>query len=64
MLQKVVSGLDSWNIILSVVVCTGLDTIITSEDYLGVRKRGTRLAMPKTNLHAGLLVIEARFRGY
>ena len=38
MLQKVVSGLDSWNIVLSAVVCTGLDTIITSEDYLGVRK--------------------------
>ena len=43
---------------------TGPDTIIVSEDYFGVRKRGTRLAMPKTNLRAGLLVIEARFRGY
>ena len=26
--------------------------------------RRTRLAMPKTNLRAGLIVIEARFRGY
>ena len=25
---------------------------------------GTRLAMPKTNLRAGLIVIEAWFRGY
>ena len=38
--------------ILSAIVCavyvTGLDTFNTSEDYLGVRKKGTRLAMPKT----------------
>ena len=26
--------------------------------------RRTRLAMPKTNLRAGLIVIEAWFRGY
>ena len=43
MLQKVVRGLDSWNIIFSAVVCgmcaTGPDTIITSEDYLGVRNK-------------------------
>ena len=31
------------------MVCvTGPDTIIASEDYSGVRKEGTRLAMPKT----------------
>ena len=47
------------------MVCvTGPDTIVASGDYLEFRKKGTRLAMPKTNLRAGLLVIEARFRGY
>ena len=40
------------------------DTFVASEDYLGVFGRGTRLAMPKTNLRTGLLVIEVRFRGY
>ena len=64
----IVSGLDSWSIIFSLLlrmVCvTGPDTIIASGDYLGVGTKGTRLAMPKTNLRAGLLVIEARFRGY
>ena len=34
--------------ISSAVVYIGPDTIITSEDYLGVREKGTRLAMPKT----------------
>ena len=53
--------------ILSTVVCG----VCYRSGYIHlVRKlswsleRGTRLAMPKTNLHAGLLVIEARFRGY
>ena len=32
--------------------------------YFGVFGDGTRLAMPKTKLHAGLIVIEAWFRGY
>ena len=43
---------------------TGLDTIIASEDYLGVRKRGNPPCNAEDNLRAGLLVIEARFRGY
>ena len=34
------------------------------DDYLGVFGEGTRLAMPKTRLRAGLIVIEAGFRGY
>ena len=35
------------------------------EDHCEVSgKKGTRLAMPKTNLRARLLIIEARFRGY
>ena len=33
-------------------------------NYLGVFEEGTRLAMPKTILRAGLIVIEAWFRGY
>ena len=34
--------------ISSAVVYTGPDTIITSEEYLGVREKGTHLAMPNT----------------
>ena len=49
---KVVSRLDSWNIILSTVVrgiCfTDPDTIIVFKIYFGVFGEGTRLAMPKT----------------
>ena len=43
---------------------TGPDTIIASEDYLGVRKEGNPPCNAEDNLHARLLVIEARFRGY
>ena len=32
--------------------------------FYGVFGGRTRLAMPKTNLRAGLIVIEAWFRGY
>ena len=32
--------------------------------FYGVFGGGTRLAMPKTKLRAGLIVIEAWFRGY
>ena len=32
--------------------------------YFGVFGDGTRLAMPKTILRAGLIVIEAWYRGY
>ena len=39
------------------------DTIRHSR-YIGVFGDGTRLAMPKTRLRAGLIVIEAWFRGY
>ena len=49
---KVVSRLDSWNIILSTVVC-GIcfaepDTILVFEIFHGVFGGGTRLAMPNT----------------
>ena len=43
---------------------TGPDTIIASEDYLGVWKEGNPPCNAEDNLRAGLLVIEARFRGY
>ena len=33
---------------LCVVCVTGPDPVVASEDYLGVREKGTRLAMPKT----------------
>ena len=49
---KVVSGLDSCNIVLSTGVC-GIffaepDTILVFKIYFGVFGEGTRLAMPKT----------------
>ena len=34
------------------------------DNHFGVFGGGTRLAMPKTILRAGLIVIEAWFRGY
>ena len=40
------------------------DTVYMFDGYLGVFEEGTRLAMPKTRLRAGLIVIEAWFRGY
>ena len=40
------------------------DTVEVFDNYLGVFGEGTRLAMPKTRLRAGLIVIEAWFRGY
>ena len=50
------------------VVCgtyfAGSDTILVFKFFCGVFGGGTRLAMPKTILHAGLIVIEAWFRGY
>ena len=45
---QVVSRLDSWNILFFAIICMGPDILTTSEDYNGVRKEGTRLAMPKT----------------
>ena len=68
MLQEFVSGLYSCKIIFSLWLCmvcvTGPDTIIAPEDNLGVRKKGNPPCNVEDNLHAGLLVIEARFRGY
>ena len=40
------------------------DTILVLKFFCGVFGEGTRLAMPETNLRAGLIVIEAWFRGY
>ena len=40
------------------------DTVYVFDKHLGVFGGGTRLAMPKTKLHARLIIIEAWFRGY
>ena len=40
------------------------DTVYVFDNHLGEFVGGTRLAMPKTRLHARLIVIEAWFRGY
>ena len=50
--EKVVGGLDLWNIVLTTVVC-GIcfaepDTILVFEIFYGVFGEGTRLAMSKT----------------
>ena len=37
---------------------------VRHDGNIGVFGEETRLAMPKTRLHAGLIVIEAWFRGY
>ena len=42
----------------------GSDTILVFNFFRDVIGEGTRLAMPKTTLRAGLIVIEAWFRGY
>ena len=42
----------------------GSDTILVFNFFCHVFGEGTRLAMPKTILHAGLIVVEAWFRGY
>ena len=42
---------------------TGPDTIIASEDYLGVRRKGNLPCNFEDNLHAGLLVIESLVQG-
>ena len=56
------------NIILFAAVCGACfaepDTFSVFEGYFEVLGGGTRLAMPKTILRAGLIVIEAWFRGY
>ena len=50
------------------VVCgtyfAGSDTILLFIFFRGVFGGGTRLAMPKTTLRVGLIVIEAWFSGY
>ena len=40
------------------------DPVLVFRIYLGVFRDGTRLAMPKTRLRAGLIIIEAWLRGY
>ena len=56
------------NLTLSTVVCgtyfAGSYTIIVFKLFYVVFRGGTCLAMPKTTLCAGLVIIEAWFRGY
>ena len=40
------------------------DTVYVFANNFGVFGDGTRLAMPKTRLRAGLIIIEAWFTGY
>ena len=58
----------SWSIVLSTVVCddhfADPDTVYVYDGNLAVFRGRTRLAMPKTRLRAGLIIIEAWFRGY
>ena len=60
---KVVSRLDSWNIVLSTVVCgicfAESDTVLVFKIYLEVFGEGTPLAMPKTICAPDSIVIEA-----
>ena len=45
------------------VYVTGQDTIIASEDYLGVRRKGNPPYNAEDNQRAGLLVIESQVQG-
>ena len=66
--QNVSADYICGNIILSTVVCgtyfAGSDTILIFKFFRGIFGGGTRLAMPKTTVRVGLIVIEAWFRGY
>ena len=46
------------------LIFEGSDTILVFKFFCDVLGEGTHLAMPKTILCAGLIVIEAWFRGY
>jgi hypothetical protein len=59
-----ISRLDSQNVIFSAITYTGPYILSTFEDYLGVWKKGNPPCNAEDTLRAGLLVIEARFRGY
>ena len=45
------------------MVCDRPDTLITSEDHLGVRKKGNPPCNAEDNLRVGLLVIESQVQG-
>ena len=63
MLPKQARKLDLRKYILSTVECgnyfAGSDTILVFKFFYDVFGEGTRLAMPKKILRAGLIVIEA-----
>ena len=66
--EKLSADWTGVHFILSTVEC-GIyfaepDTILVFTIFYKLFGEGTRLAMPKTILRAGLIVIEAWFRGY
>ena len=66
--KKAISRSDLWNIVLSTVVCGNYfavpDPILIFKIFYGVFGGGTRLWNAEDNLRAGLIDIEAWFRGY
>ena len=68
MLSKCVNRLDSWKYYSLYDGMWNLfyrvDTILVFKIFNGVFGGGTRLAMPKTTLRAGHIIIESWFRGY
>ena len=69
MLPKRVSRLRFVEILFSLrwyveLILQGRNTILVFKLFYGVFGGGTRLAMPKTTLRAGLIVIEVWFGGY
>ena len=68
MLSKRVSRLDLWKYYslyggMWNLFCRAGHVLVFEIDF-EVFREGTRLAMPKTKLRAGLIIIEAWFRGY
>ena len=59
---------DQIYVVFPMIVCkehlADPDTVYVFDNNFGVFREGTRLAMSKTILHAGVIVIEAWFRGY
>ena len=66
MLPKRVSRLDLWKYysLYGGTYFAGSDTVLVFKLFRGVFGGGIRLAMPKTTLCVGLIVIEAWFGGY
>ena len=57
--KEAINKLDSCEYYILSAVIPGPDTIIASEYYLGVRRKGNPPCNAEDNLRAGLIVIEA-----